>query len=109
MTNIEEPSASGPYEKDDGAWRIGAQDDVSWIQQGLTPGTAITTAIPPEFKAFATIALCKGEPPTVPIPPAPTRDGVAAFVRDGRRAGDRIGHDLIVWLLGPDDAGSRSV
>lgn len=62
MTNHEEPSASGPYEKDGRAWRIGTQDDVSWIQQGLTPGTAITTAIPPEFGAYATIALCRGEP-----------------------------------------------
>jgi hypothetical protein len=70
MTNIEEPAASGPYEKDGRAWRIGTQDDLSWIQQGLTPGTAITNAIPPEFEAYATIALCEGEPgdrlPTAP-------------------------------------------
>jgi hypothetical protein len=62
MTNVEEPGARGPYEKDGRAWRIGTQDDVSWIQQSVTPGTAITTAIPPEFEAYGTIALCRGEP-----------------------------------------------
>lgn len=62
MTHVEEPSASGPYEKDGRAWRVGTQDDVSWIQHGLTRGTAITAAIPPMFEAYATIALCEGDP-----------------------------------------------
>jgi hypothetical protein len=64
MADVEEPSASRQYEKDGRTWRIGVQDDVSWIQRGLTrdtPTTAITAAIPPEFEAYATVALCEGE------------------------------------------------
>jgi hypothetical protein len=88
MTNIEESSASGPYEKDGRAWSVGTQDDVSWIQQGLTPGTGITTAIPPEFEAYATIALCKGEPgDRVPTDPSGGRVYAALL---GHIAGTRL-------------------
>jgi hypothetical protein len=62
MIHVEEPSSSGPYEKDGRAWRVGTQDDVSWIQHGLTRGTTITAAIPPMFETYATIALCEGDP-----------------------------------------------
>ncbi len=64
MSDLEQVGAGGPYEKDGRAWTIGTQDEVSWIQQGLTltPSTAITGAIPPGFEAYATIALCEGEP-----------------------------------------------
>jgi len=62
MTGVGGSSANATQQKDGRAWRIGTQDDVSWIQLGFTPGTAITTAIPSEFQAYATIALCEGEP-----------------------------------------------
>lgn len=94
MTNHEEPSASGPYEKDGRAWRIGTQDDVSWIQQGLTPGTAITTAIPPEFETYARLLSARVIPATGSRPtrirpssmswkriPTPNRGGSATWKR----------------------------
>jgi hypothetical protein len=96
MANHEEPSAGGPYEKDGHAWRIGTQDDVSWIQQGLTPGTAITTAIPPEFEAYATIAdrtLSPGPKPaelTMAGAVSNTKaEGVRLTCRRGGQAGRR--------------------
>ena len=64
MADLEEPSASRQYEKDGHTWSIGVHDDVSWIQRGLTRDTvttAITAAIPPEFEAYATVALCEGQ------------------------------------------------
>jgi hypothetical protein len=38
-------------------WRIGTDADVAWIQQSTTPGLTITSAIPPLFRAYATIVV----------------------------------------------------
>jgi hypothetical protein len=43
--------------KDGQAWRIGAEDDVAWIDAGLTGGLSITAAIPSVFVAYATLAF----------------------------------------------------
>lgn len=43
--------------KDGRAWRIGGQSTVVWIEDRTHAGLAITSAIPPEFGAYATLEL----------------------------------------------------
>jgi len=43
--------------KDGRSWRIGDASDVAWIAAGTSTGLSITSAIPPVFEAYATIAL----------------------------------------------------
>jgi hypothetical protein len=44
--------------RDGRSWRIGTDTEVAWIANGTTTmGRTITTAIPPVFGAYATIAL----------------------------------------------------
>jgi hypothetical protein len=43
--------------KDGRAWRIGDDTEVSWIRDGTSITTAITSAIPPAFDAYATLEL----------------------------------------------------
>lgn len=43
--------------KDDGAWRIGHDAEIAWIQQDTAVGLAITSAIPPVFETYATLEL----------------------------------------------------
>ncbi len=43
--------------KDDRAWRIGTEDEVAWINAGVTTGWSITAAIPSAFAAYATLAF----------------------------------------------------
>jgi hypothetical protein len=43
-------------------WLIGTADEVDWIFDGTEPGYAITSAIPPVFDAYATIALAVEKP-----------------------------------------------
>ena len=47
-------------EKDGRLWPIGRQEDVRWIQEGITRDVTITGAIPAVFDAYASIALCGG-------------------------------------------------
>jgi hypothetical protein len=44
-------------DRDGSAWQIGAAVDVGWIAEATRPGLAITSAIPPVFKAYGTIVL----------------------------------------------------
>jgi hypothetical protein len=46
--------------KDEREWRLGADPDVAWINEGTFAGAAITTAIPPIFASYCTLEL----PPT---------------------------------------------
>lgn len=43
--------------RDGRAWRIGSSADVAWIRDATSVTTAITTAIPPLFDAYATVEL----------------------------------------------------
>jgi len=43
--------------RDARAWRVGDDEVVSWIQDGTSITTAITSAVPPVFDAYATLAL----------------------------------------------------
>jgi hypothetical protein len=43
--------------RDGRAWRIGGGAEASWIQDGTSVTKAITSAIPPVFDAYATVAL----------------------------------------------------
>ena len=43
--------------RDGRAWRIGDDGEVSWIQDGTSITKAITSAVPPVFDAYATLAL----------------------------------------------------
>jgi hypothetical protein len=38
-------------------WRLGSDGDVAWINDGTSPGTAITAAIPPIFASYCTLVL----------------------------------------------------
>ena len=38
-------------------WRIGSDDDVAWVNAGITRGLSITAAVPPVFAAYATLAF----------------------------------------------------
>jgi hypothetical protein len=58
--NALEGSDSGLYEKDGRSWHVGSQEDVRWIQEGVTRDARITGAIPATFEAYVSIALCKG-------------------------------------------------
>lgn len=44
-------------ERDGRTWRAGTAADVDWIAAGTTVGTAITSAIPAAFDAYATIVI----------------------------------------------------
>jgi hypothetical protein len=43
--------------KDGRAWRIGAEDDVAWVNAGVTGGLSIMAAVPSVFAAYATLAF----------------------------------------------------
>ncbi|MHB8694290.1 MAG: hypothetical protein ACYDHH_23875 [Solirubrobacteraceae bacterium] len=43
--------------KDGRTWRIGIEDDVVWINDGVTGGLSITAAVPPAFAAYATLVF----------------------------------------------------
>jgi hypothetical protein len=38
-------------------WRIGTDAEVAWINEGTSPGRAITAAIPPTFAAYCTLEV----------------------------------------------------
>jgi hypothetical protein len=46
--------------KDGQTWRIGADDEVAWINGGVTGGLSITASIPPIFAAYATVVFPLG-------------------------------------------------
>lgn len=41
-------------------WRLGTDADVAWINDGTSPGTTITSAIPPVFDSYCTLTLPPG-------------------------------------------------
>jgi hypothetical protein len=45
--------------KDGQAWRIGAENEVAWIDDGVKGGMSITAAIPPIFAAYTTLVFPK--------------------------------------------------
>jgi hypothetical protein len=44
-------------QKDGRAWRIGSEDDVAWINDGVATSLSITAAIPSVFSSYATLAF----------------------------------------------------
>jgi hypothetical protein len=46
--------------KDGRAWRIGTEDEVAWINDGVTGGLTITAAVPSTFPAYATLTFPLG-------------------------------------------------
>jgi hypothetical protein len=46
--------------KDGRTWRIGADEEVAWINDGVTGGMSITASIPPIFAAYATLVFPLG-------------------------------------------------
>jgi hypothetical protein len=61
-----DPAQHGPRtamvarDKGGRSWRIGTDAEVSWIANGTTVGTAITSAMPAVFEAYATVVLPPG-------------------------------------------------
>jgi hypothetical protein len=45
--------------RDGSTWRIGTDAEVAWINDGTSPGRAVTVAIPPIFAAYCTLELPK--------------------------------------------------
>jgi hypothetical protein len=43
--------------KDGRAWRIGGEDEVAWVNAGVTGRLSITAAVPSVFAAYATLAF----------------------------------------------------
>ncbi len=43
--------------KDGRAWRIGTEDEVAWINDGVTASRSITAGVPSVFAAYATLAF----------------------------------------------------
>ena len=43
--------------KDGRTWRIGADEEVAWINDGITVGLSITASIPPIFATYATLVF----------------------------------------------------
>jgi len=46
--------------KDGRAWRIGTEEEVAWVNKGVTAGRSITASIPPIFAAYATLVFPLG-------------------------------------------------
>jgi hypothetical protein len=53
---VPEPSPQTQV-KDGRTWRIGADQEVAWINDGITVGLSITASIPPIFAAYATLVF----------------------------------------------------
>jgi hypothetical protein len=70
--------------KDGRAWRIGTEDEVAWVNAGVTRGRSIAAAVPPVFTAYATLAF--------PLELTSSRD-------DLRPAEDRF-DDAVLSVLG---------
>ncbi|MGH2842453.1 MAG: hypothetical protein ACRDKL_02545 [Solirubrobacteraceae bacterium] len=90
--------------KDGRAWRTGTENDVAWINAGVTAGPSITASIPPVFAAYATL--------TFPLDVESPREGI-------RSDEDRFDDALIrvlsshtvsqPWWLGFLDTGASDV
>jgi hypothetical protein len=50
---VPEPSPQTQI-KDGRTWRIGADEELAWINDGITAGPSTTASIPPIFAAYAT-------------------------------------------------------
>lgn len=46
--------------KDDRTWAVGGDEDVAWINDGVSPGLSIGASIPPIFAAYATLVFPLG-------------------------------------------------
>jgi hypothetical protein len=90
--------------KDGHAWRIGTENEVEWINAGVTDSRSITASVPPIFSAYATI--------TFPLDLESSRDQMRHFE-------DRFDDALIrvlsahtapqPWWLGFLDTGASDV
>jgi hypothetical protein len=52
----------GPHTqvKDERSWTVGGEEDVAWINDGVSPGLSITASVPPIFAAYATLVFPLG-------------------------------------------------
>ena len=90
--------------RDGRTWRIGADEEVVWINDGIAGGLSITASIPPIFAAYATLAF--------PLELESSRDGV-------RPAEDRFDEAVLrvlcahtqpqPWWLASLDTGTSDV
>jgi hypothetical protein len=90
--------------KDGRSWRIGTENEVAWINAGVTPGLSITAAVPSTFDGYATVAF--------PLDPESDRDAM-------RPAEDRFDDALLrvlcahtepqPWWIGFLDTGASDV
>jgi hypothetical protein len=100
---VPEPSPQTQI-KDGRTWRIGADGEVAWINDGITVGLSITASIPPIFAKYATLVF--------PLELESSRD-------QARPAEDRFDDALIrvlcahtkpqPWWLGFLDTGASDV
>jgi hypothetical protein len=74
--------------KDGRTWALGAEKDVAWINNGVSPGLSITASIPPVFAAYATLVF--------PLGLESSRDRM-------RPAEDRFDDALLPELMFPAD------
>jgi hypothetical protein len=51
------PGQSQTALRDGSTWPVGSEDEVAWINAGVTRGMSITASIPPVFAAYATLAF----------------------------------------------------
>jgi hypothetical protein len=51
------PGQSQTAVRDGSTWPVGTEDEVAWINAGVTRGMSITASIPPVFAAYATLAF----------------------------------------------------
>lgn len=51
------PGQSQTALRDGSTWPVGTEDEVAWINAGVTRGMSITASIPPVFAAYATLAF----------------------------------------------------
>ena len=54
------PGQSQTALRDGSTWPAGTEDEVAWINAGVTTGMSITASIPPVFAAYATLAFAFG-------------------------------------------------
>jgi hypothetical protein len=81
--------------KDGRAWLIGSEAETAWIDQGTQTGLAITSAIPPVFEAYATLAL-----PETAGDPDPD-------LAEMRRLSDRYGGHTLALAMAAASEGKR--
>lgn len=79
-------------------WRLGADSDAAWINDGVSAGATITSAIPPIFASYCTLEL-------------PDRRDPAEFGRHEQAVIELLAEQTSEqpWLLGYLDTGASDV